>query len=371
MNDRNVGFFDLEFALAGSRERLDAAWRRVMEHRQFVGGPEVEEFENAFSKFCDAPHCVGVGNGTDAIELTLLALGIEAGSEVIIPANTFVATAAAVSNIGAVPRFVDVDPDTLLLTAQGAQAAINSRTSAIIAVHLFGQPCEIDELAAVAASAGVVLIEDAAQAHGAEYKGQRIGSRSAAATFSFYPGKNLGALGDGGAVVTTDPALAERIRSLSAHGRSPEDRYEHLSIGRNSRLDTLQAAMLLVRLDSLDDENRRRRQAFAWYQEMLPATARLVTQRPNALSAHHLIVARVDDRAALRAALAQRGVGTGIHYPVPCHLQPAFAALPAVQLPAAELAASQIMSLPLWSHIERDDVEYVCDQIRQLTSSDA
>jgi len=366
VTDQTVGFFDLSTVLSAARPQLDAAWGRVLAHGQFVGGPEIAEFETAFAEFCSAPACVGVGNGTDAIELALLGLGVAPGTEVIVPTNTFVATPAAVSNIGAIPRFVDVDEATLLLTPEIAEAAITERTSAIIAVHLFGQPCDMSGLSDVARDHGLILMEDAAQAHGAEFDGQRIGTHSAAATFSFYPGKNLGALGDGGAVVTKDPVLADRVRSLSAHGASEDDRHTHVAIGRNSRLDTLQAALLQVRLGTLETENAHRRLVRTWYEELLPSTAPLVTQAPGRLSAHHQIVAQVEDRGALKQRLQDRGVSTGIHYPTPCHLQPSFAHLPPAELPVAERAASRILSLPLWSHIERSQVEYVCEQIRSL-----
>ncbi len=360
---------DLAPALAQARPKFDAAWDTVLSHGQFVGGPEVDAFESAFAQFCGAERCVGVGNGTDAIELVLAGLGIGPGSEVIVPANTFIATAAAVHRVGAVPRFVDVDKETLLLSAEAARDAIGPRTAAIIAVHLFGQPCELDELSAVADAHSLVLIEDAAQAHDATYKGTRIGGHSAAATFSFYPGKNLGAFGDGGAVVTNDAALADRIASLSAHGRSPEDRYMHMNVGRNSRLDTLNSAMLSVRLGGLPHETARRREVRGWYEEMMPDGADLVSQRVDCESAYHLLVAQVQNRDDVRAELDLRGVGTGVHYPIPCHLQPAFEHLAPGQLPVVEAAADRIVSLPMGSHLDRSDVEYVCEQLGQVLIS--
>ncbi len=367
MAARSVGFLDLEPSLTMVRQQLDDAWEQVLEHRQFVGGPEVTEFEKAFARFCGATHCVGVANGTDAIELVLVAMGIERGSEVIIPTNTFVATAEAVTNVGAIPRFVDVDEQTLLLTPEIVREAVTARTSAVIAVHLFGQPCDMAGIAEVASTAGIAVLEDAAQAHGAQYMGRRIGTHSVAATFSFYPGKNLGAFGDGGAVVTTDPLLADRIRSLGFHGRSADDRFAHAVVGRNSRLDTLQAAVLRVRLGQPEHENAHRREARGWYEELLPAAVQLVTQAPDRISANHLVVVQTDNRDRLRQDLERRGVATGIHYPVPCHLQPAFTGLPSRRLPVAEVAAGRILSLPVWGQIERQDVEYVCEQIDLLS----
>jgi dTDP-4-amino-4,6-dideoxygalactose transaminase len=247
---------------AMTREVLDSvepAWRRILESSRFIGGEAVEEFEAAWASYCQVPHALGVANGTDAIQLTLTALGIGPGDEVILPTNTFVATAEAVVLTGAAPRFADICPDTLLLTADLLEAAITRRTKAVIVVHLYGQMPDMDALCRVADKAGLAVIEDAAQAHGATWLGRRAGSIGLAGCFSFYPGKNLGAFGDAGAVVTSDPGLAGRIRGLRDHGRALGSRYRHELVGTNSRLDALQAAVLTAKLARLDAWNEARR----------------------------------------------------------------------------------------------------------------
>jgi dTDP-4-amino-4,6-dideoxygalactose transaminase len=354
-----VPFLDLERVHAELREPLDLAWKTVLGHGRFIGGPEVAAFEGAFADYCEAEHCVGVANGTDALELILAGLGIGPGDEVIIPTNTFVATAEAVVTVGARPRFVDVLPDTLLIDPAAAAAAVGPHTAAIMGVHLFGQMVDMPALQALAARHGLALIEDAAQAHGARFAGHRAGSGGIAAGFSFYPGKNLGALGDGGAIVSDDTALVCRIRQLADHGRSQVDRYAHEVSGRNSRLDTLQAAALHVKLAELDAANRGRRAAVARYREALPEWVVPVTEHSEAEAVYHLAVVQVPDRAAATAALDEAGVGWGVHYPVPCHSQPAFAAYAGEPLPVAEAAAQRILSLPLSPNLTAEQIDQV------------
>jgi dTDP-4-amino-4,6-dideoxygalactose transaminase len=361
-----IPFLDLQGVNNGLREDFDLAWKTVLDHGHFVGGPEVERFEREFAAYCGTEACIGVANGTDALELILRGLGIGTGDEVIVPTNTFIATAEAVCATGARPRFVDVCADTLLIDPAAAQAAINSSTAAIIPVHLYGQMVDPEPISAIAAAHGLALIEDAAQAHGARHNGVIAGSVGIAAGFSFYPGKNLGALGDGGAVVTSDLALAETIRSMANHGRCAADRYRHDLSGRNSRLDTLQAALLSAKLPGLDADNARRASAMAAYREMLPASCRPVSVQAGAEPVYHLAVIEVDDRAAAGNALSAAGIGWGVHYPIPCHQQPALAAfqdsLPASQkLPVAERAASQILSLPMSPTLSVEQVARVCD----------
>jgi dTDP-4-amino-4,6-dideoxygalactose transaminase len=334
------------------------AWKTVLGHGKFIGGPEVEAFESAFAAYCDVEHCVGVANGTDALELILAGLGIGAGDEVIVPTNTFVATAEAVVAVGAIPRFVDVLPDTLLIDPAATAAAIGPRTAAIMAVHLFGQMADMEALSALATRHGLALVEDAAQAHGARFASRPAGSVGVAGSFSFYPGKNLGALGDGGAIVSDDAELAARIRQLADHGRSRVDRYAHELSGRNSRLDTLQAALLQVKLPSLDALNRGRIAAVERYRQMLPEWCTPVSVHPVAEPVYHLAVVQVPDRAAATRALDEARIGWGIHYPVPCHLQPAFPS--SAQAPVAEAAADHILSLPLSPTISADQIERVC-----------
>lgn len=354
-----VPFLDLGRVHTDLSEPLELAWKTVLGHGKFVGGPEVRAFEEAFAQYCEADRCIGVANGTDALELILQGLGIGPGDEVIVPTNTFVATAEAVVTVGATPKFVDVLPDTLLLDPAAVEAAVGPRTAAVMAVHLYGQMVDMPAVSAITAKHGLALVEDAAQAHGARFAGKRAGSYGTAAAFSFYPGKNLGALGDGGAVVSDDAELVARIRQLADHGRSTTDRYAHAVSGRNSRLDTLQAALLGVKLPELDAANRARRAAVASYREALPSFAQLVGVHPDAEPVYHLAVAQVPDRAAATRELDAAGIGWGIHYPVPCHRQPAFADAAEESLPVAEAAAERILSLPLSPSITAEQIDLV------------
>jgi dTDP-4-amino-4,6-dideoxygalactose transaminase len=336
----------------------------VMRSGSYVGGRYVEAFETQWADYCDRDYAVGVGNGTDALQLTLRALGVSRGDEVILPTNTFIATAEAVVRAGAIPVFVDVDERTALLTADLLSASITSRTAAVIAVHLYGQPCDMDAIGAVAARAQVPVIEDAAQAHGAQWAGRKVGSFGVASCFSFYPTKNLGAAGDAGAVVTNDCALASRIRSLSNHGRSESDANWHVVDGGNSRLDAMQAAILSLKLPHLDAWTKARSVLADVYREHLaPASAiGLIAQAPEAISAHHLQVVRVKERARVREYLTKHGVATGVHYPVPCHRQPIFGTCD-VRLPVAEAAADEVLSLPLFPQLPEDTVEFVASTL--------
>ncbi|MGI8817260.1 MAG: DegT/DnrJ/EryC1/StrS family aminotransferase [Pseudonocardia sp.] len=361
-----VPFVDLQRLHSDLREPLERVWRSVLGHGRFVGGPEVARFESAFAHYCGVGYCAAVGNGTDALELTLAGLGIGPGDEVIVPTNTFVATAEAVCAVGATPRFVDVLPDTLLMDPAAAAAAVGPSTAAIIAVHLFGQMADVMALSALADRHGLVLIEDAAQAHGAKFAGRRAGSWGAAGTFSFYPGKNLGALGDGGAVVSDNADLINRIRQLANHGRSELDRHAHVVVGRNSRLDTLQAAVLLAKLPGLDDANSSRAAVMGRYRAGLPSWCVPVVVHPEARSVYHLGVVAVPDRAAVTRLLDAEGIGWGIHYPVACHRQPAFAAYGSEPLPVAEAAAEQILSLPLFPTMGAHLVDRVCEVLARV-----
>lgn len=360
-----VPFLDLASVNGPLECDFGVAWKSVLAHGVFVGGPEVERFEEAFAAYCESTVCVGVANGTDALELILAGLGIGAGDEVIVPTNTFVATAEAVCAVGARPRFVDVLPDTLLVDPEAVAAAVSPTTAAIIAVHLFGQMADLNALLPVARRYGLALIEDASQAHGARLCGRRAGSIGTAAAFSFYPGKNLGALGDGGAVVTADAQLAVRIRQSANHGRAIADRHRHDLRGRNSRLDSLQAAMLSVKLARLDNANRARREAMSRYRQQLPPWCRPVANQSTAESVHHLAVVRVENRAAVTALLERHGIGWGVHYPVPCHRQPAYHEFDE-SLPVAEQAAEQILSLPMSPSITPVQVDRVCEVLSQV-----
>ena len=362
-----VPFLDLTAMSRDVEEALDVVWLQAKRSSSFIGGPLVERFEREWAAYCGRDHAVGVANGTDALELTLRALNIGPGDEVIVPANTFIATAEAVVLAGATPRFADVDPGTLLATPDSLAAALTTRTVGIIIVELFGNVPRMDEIGRFARGNGLALIEDAAQAHGATWRGTRIGSFGVASCFSFYPGKNLGAFGDGGAVVTDDPLIAERIRSLADHGRAGHSRYLHPRVGRNSRLDALQAAVLSVKLSKLDEWNDQRRAAMDLYRRHLaPDLVRRVELEPDTQSAHHLNVVRLPDRDGIREALGRLQIETGIHYPVPCHLQEGYLGYALEPLPNAEHAAAEILSLPMFPHLSDEQIRYVCDRLNGL-----
>ena len=367
-----VPFLDVRALNASIAVELSAAVSEVTGHCDFIGGSAITAFETEWARYCGVEHAVGVANGTDALELGLLALGIGAGDEVIVPANTFIATAEAVSRTRATPVFVDVDPGTLLITTDAIRSAITPRTAAVAVVHLYGQMPDMDAIGRLASHYGIAVVEDAAQAHGATWLGQRAGSFGAVGCFSFFPGKNLGAWGDAGAVVTNNGAVANRVRTAANHGRGAGEKYVHSEIGRNSRLDTIQAAVLSTKLSVLDAWNDSRRALDGRYRRLLDGSAvQLVTEAAGAHSVHHLNVALVPDRDELRLRLAQRGIQTGIHYPVPCHLQPAYAsgAVPP-RLPVTEAAALRLLSLPLTPNMDVRDVDRVCEVLTDLTSNE-
>jgi dTDP-4-amino-4,6-dideoxygalactose transaminase len=334
----------------------------------YIGGSPVESFETAWARYCGTSHAVGVANGTSALQLALTALGIGPGDEVIVPANTFIASVAAVIHAGATPRFADVSDDTLLLTPLTLKAAITHRTRAVIVVHLYGQVPDMAGLLSVASDEGLAVIEDAAQAHGAQWAGQRAGSFGAAACFSFYPAKNLGAFGDAGVVVTSRPEVADRVRALANHGRAHGSaHYEHEFVGWNSRLDALQAIVLSGKLAFLEDWTNRRIALAARYRTRLRELGiGTVGTDPEARHVYHLFVVRVADRALIQAELARIGIRTGVHYPVPCHLQPPLRRYAQGPLPAAERSAQELLSLPLFPHMADSQVDAVCDALGDI-----
>jgi dTDP-4-amino-4,6-dideoxygalactose transaminase len=339
----------------------------------YIGGPPVTRFEREWAAYCGATHGVGLASGTDALQLSLTALGVGPGDEVVVPANTFIATAAAVVRAGATPRFADVSDDTLLMTPNTLAEAITPRTRAVIVVHLFGQVPNMAGLVAVAQQAGIAVLEDAAQAHGAAWGGRRAGSFGAAACFSFYPAKNLGAFGDAGAVVTSSPELADEVRSLANHGRSHgHSHYYHDRIGTNSRLDALQAILLSGKLAHLDEWTERRTALASRYRNLLGGSEfagtalKLTATAPLAQHVYHLFVVRVAWRDRVRAGLAQRGIQTGVHYPVPCHLQPPLRRFAEHPLPVAEQAAAELLSLPMFPHLTESQVDYVCESLCEV-----
>ena len=357
----NVPFFDLDAMHDEIRSSLDQAWREVTATSAFIGGPHVERFEEEWAAECDRARAIGVANGTDALSIILAALGVAAGDEVIVPANTFIATAEAVSAVGATPVFADVDPETLLVTPDTVRPHLSARTVALIVVHLYGQVAEMEALLELTETAGIALVEDAAQAHGARWRGRPAGSFGIAAAFSFYPGKNLGAFGDAGAIVTDDREVADRARSISNHGRALAGPEVHGVIGRNSRLDGLQAAVLSVKLPRLGMWVAARRAAARRYDLALGCDAvRPVSVRPDAESSYHLYVVRVEDRPGFRARLAADGITTRIHYERPCHLEPAYHDAATESLPVAERAGQEVVSLPMYPHLSRQQIHAVC-----------
>jgi dTDP-4-amino-4,6-dideoxygalactose transaminase len=361
-----IPFLDLAAMTREVRQPVEQAWSQVLASSRFIGGDAVKEFEEAWASYCEVPHAVGVANGTDALQLTLTALGVMPGDEVIVPANTFVASAEAVVLAGAVPRFADVDPDTLLLTPEHLEAVITRRTKAVIIVHLYGQMPDMDTLGDIAGRAGIAVIEDAAQAHGATWRGRRAGSLGVAGCFSFYPGKNLGAFGDAGAVVTADQGLAQRIRILRDHGRAAGSHYRHELVGTNSRLDALQAVVLTAKLDRLDAWNKARGSIAARYRAALaPGPARLVGEVPGATGVYHLAVARVPNRERVQKRLAAMGVQTQIHYPIPCHRQIPYQRFADRPLPVAEKTAGEVLSLPIFPTMSDAQVARVCAAVQQ------
>lgn len=359
-------FMDLGASTAALRTELDAAYARVMSSGSTILGPEVAAFEDEFAAYCEADHCVTVGNGLDALTLALRAADVGPGQEVIVPAHTFIATWLAVSAVGAIPVPVESAPAAFIIDPAAVEAAVTSRTAAIIAVSLYGHPADMDALSAIAARHGLFLLEDAAQAHGARYKGRRVGSLAHATAFSFYPTKNLGALGDGGAVVTGDTGLAARIRRLRNYGS--EQKYVHQEKGVNSRLDELQAAFLRVKLPLLDDWNARRRALAAAYDTDLSQVDGVSTPatEPWAEPVYHLYVVRLRDREAACADLARAGAPTLIHYPQACHLQDAYADLGYKRgaFPVAERLAGEVLSLPMWPQMPVEDARQVSRALR-------
>lgn len=359
---------DLKASYRELQEELDAAYHSVMDSGWYVLGEEVAAFEHEFARYCGTSCCVGVGNGLEALHLILRAMGIGEGDEVIVPSNTYIATWLAVSYAGATPVAVEPNSATYNLDPDLLKAAITPRTKAIMAVHLYGQPADMDRINAVATDHGLKVIEDAAQAHGARYKGRRVGSLGDAAGFSFYPGKNLGALGDGGAVTTNDTGLADRIRALRNYGSKVK--YHNEQKGFNSRLDELQAALLRVKLKYLDSWNGRREILAERYLSALRNTGLQLPFVPEwAQPVWHLFVVGSANRDQLQQLLAEEGIGTMIHYPVPPHLQPAYAELGFKEghFPIAERIHGTVLSLPMWPQMDDKQIQAVIDALQEIT----
>lgn len=362
-----VPFLDLKSPYLELKDELDAAYRRVMESGWYILGKEVEAFESEFATYCEAKHCIGVANGLDALHLIVRAYGIGSGDEVIVPSNTYIATWLAVTHAGATPVPVEPDERTYNIDPARIEQAITPKTKAIMVVHLYGQVANMDPINAIAKKHGLKVIEDCAQAHGARYKGRRAGSLGDAAGFSFYPGKNLGAIGDGGAVTTNDDELAERIKVLRNYGS--QVKYHNEVVGFNSRLDELQAALLRVKLTRLDEWNERRGIAARSYIQHLANNTRLTLPFvPDwAEPVWHLFVVRQNYRDELQKNLAEAGIGTMIHYPIPPHLQPAYSDLGYKKgdFPISEAIHNSIISLPMWPGITEDGVATVCSSLQK------
>ena len=363
-----VPFLDLRAAHEPLRPRLRAALDEALDSSAFAGGPFVERFESEFARFCGSRHAVGVGSGTEALWLALTALGVGSGDEVITSPATFMATAEAITFCGATPVFADIDPRTHTLDPEAVEAAITPRTRAIIPVHLYGQMADMDPILAIARRHGLRVIEDACQAHGAEYHGRRAGTLGDAGCFSFYPGKNLGAIGEAGAVVTDQPELAEAVATLREHGQTRK--YHHRRIGWNARMDGLQALVLSVKLEGLSEGNQRRQLHARRYDELLAGAPEVVAPSTAEGRTHvfHLYVVRVADRDRVLAELARRGVMCGIHYPVPVHLQPAYRGLCYREgsLPHAEQGAREVLSLPMFPELAASQLERVAHELRDV-----
>jgi dTDP-4-amino-4,6-dideoxygalactose transaminase len=361
----SIPLVDLAAQQAEIDDEVRAGLAEVFAATAFVGGPAVGRFEEAYASYAGVAHCVGVANGTDALELALRAAGVRPGGEVIVPANTFIATAEAASRIGAVPVPVDVDPDHLLMDPAAVRAAVGPRTEAIVPVHLFGQVAPVEELAKIAADAGVPMVEDAAQSQGARRFGRPAGSWGLAAGTSFYPGKNLGAAGDAGAVLTDDADVARTVRVVSAHGSARK--YDHEVVGFNSRLDTVQAVVLSAKLARLEGWNEARRAAADRYAALLAGVAgvRVPVSAEGNEDVWHLYVVQVEDRDRVLGALHAAGIGAGIHYPTPIHLTGAYAGLGLARgaFPVAEAAADRILSLPMYPHLTAEQQERVVDAL--------
>jgi dTDP-4-amino-4,6-dideoxygalactose transaminase len=368
---KDIPLVDLATQHARILTEVNAAVQQILSQCNFVLGSEVEEFEKAFAKFIGTEHAIGVSSGLDALRLALMALDVGPEDEVILPTNTYIATALAVSAVGARPVLVDCDSQTYNIDVSLIEPAITPCTRVVIPVHLSGLSADMDPILEVADRHGLYIVEDAAQAHGTLYKGRPCGSIGIASCFSFYPGKNLGACGDGGMVTTNEPRLADRLRSLHNYGQRAK--YEHVEKGLNARLDTLQAAILAVKLRYLPQWNEARARHAQKYKEMLTGVGDLVLQKAVPYSTHiyHLFIVETEHRDALRKHLDAAGIHTGIHYPVPIHLQQAYADLGYSKgdFPEAERLAKRMLSLPMFPELCSDQIQQVTDEIRRFFSA--
>jgi len=368
-----VPFLDLQAHHAPHLEEYESAIRSVIASSAFAGGPFVAEFERDFAAYCHTKHAIGVGSGTEALWLSLLACGVGSGDEVITSPGTFLATAEAITYCGAKPVFVDIDEQTYTLDPSHLRAAITEKTRAIIPVHLFGQMADMDPIMTVSGEYGLPVVEDACQVHGAEYKGHRAGSMGKTGCFSFYPGKNLGAFGEAGAVVTDDDKIAQTLQAMRDHGQNRK--YHHSKIGWNSRMDGIQGAVLQIKLRHLDKANNRRRAHAAHYNELLRDVEEIVlpVEAPYSRHVYHIYAIRVSDRDGLMKSFQEAGIGCGVHYPIPVHLQEAYRGLGHDEgdFPIAEQAANEFLSLPMYPELMPAQIERVAEQVKDFCRSGA
>ena len=369
--NRKIPFVDLKLQLSSIRKEIDDNLNDVLDNTAFILGPWAKKFEEEFASFIGVKHCIGCGNGTDALILAMRAMDINSGDEVITVTNSFIATGEAISDVGAHPVFVDPDQDNYLMTASSLEAAITEKTKLIVPVHLYGQTADMDPILEIARKHGIKVLEDSAQAHGAKNRGRNAGTMGDIATFSFYPGKNLGAFGDAGAVVTNDDQLAAKVKLLRNHG-SKDKYYHHLS-GYNSRLDGIQAAVLSVKLKHLESWNARRREIAAIYQRELQEVKKIKLPKAEDYNQPiwHLYVIQVPERAKVKEALASKGIASGIHYPVPLHEQPVYENLEYKpdDLPNAHKAAPRLLSLPIYPELTDQQCLYICESLKEIISS--
>jgi len=362
-----VPFVDLKIQYESIKAEVDNAIRHVIENTQFIGGDTVKKFEEDFASYIGSNHCVSCANGTDAIEIALTAVGIGPGDEVLVPAMSWIATSEAVTSVGATPIFVDIHEDFYTIDPPMVSEKISEKTKAIIPVHLYGLPCNMEATGQLASDFNLKVIEDCAQAHGATYKGQKVGTFGDISTFSFYPGKNLGAYGDAGAIVTNDNSLALQCRRISNHGQ--QGKHNHLMEGRNSRMDTLQAAVLKVKLKRIDEWNRKRRNIAVAYKEHLDSSLIKTPQSPNSANhVYHVFGVQVENREHIMKELAKRGINTQIHYPSALPLMPAYKYFKhkPEDFPVAFQLSQHELSLPMYPEITKEKITYVCDNLNEL-----
>ncbi|MEW5894589.1 MAG: DegT/DnrJ/EryC1/StrS family aminotransferase [Candidatus Omnitrophota bacterium] len=362
-----VPFVDFREQILSVKDEVMNGIENIIQKGNFILGDEAKCFEKEFAAYCDAQYAVGVNSGTDALFFALSALGIGPGDEVILPTHSFIATALCVSYTGATPVWADIDESTYTIDPQAIKKAITARTKAVIPVHLYGQPADMDEINNVIKNKGIHVVEDAAQAHGAFYKNRRVGSLGTIACFSFYPTKNLGAFGDAGMAVTGDPVLHDKLMMLRDYGRT--GRYEHKIKGHNSRLDTIQAVGLSAKLKRLDEWNKMRQEVARWYFQELKGISEVILPKvaEDRTCVYHLFVVRVPERDQILERLKEKEIGVLIHYPIPIHLQEAYkdAGYKKGDFPVTEKIAGEIISLPMFPHMSREQVKYVCDCLKE------